>query len=224
MIDIDLMPRGRPRPPGDAWSGSMRGLYLRSLVADPWVATAGLASALALASAAALFVGEARRAERVQRDLEAARADSVRYAALVGRSEALSARRDAIARRAALIREIDGSRHAWPRTLDEVAAALPADAWLTQVRQVESADARRFRVEGKASAHAAVARFWSALESSRSIANVRLVSTEHAFEPSRDPEAGRDVEGFVLEADQVQPPPDELDWIVLFGAPASGGR
>jgi len=224
MIDIDLMPKGRRRAPDEAWSGSLRGLYLRSLVADPWVAAAGLASALALGMAAALWIAEAKRAARVQRDLEAAGADSARYAALVGRSEALSARRDAVARRAALIGEIDARRYAWPRTLDEVAAALPAGAWLTQVRQMEPAPARRFRVEGRASTHLALASFWNALEASRSIANVRLVSTEHAVEPGRGAMAGSDVDAFVLEADQVRPPPDELDQVVLFGAPAGRGR
>lgn len=224
MIDIDLMPKGRRPASDEAWSGSLRGLYLRSLVADPWVAAAGLASALALGLAAALWIAETKRAGRVHGDLEAARADSVRHAALVGRSEALSARRDAIARRVALIREIDARRYAWPRTLDEVAAALPAGAWLTQVRQVEAAEARRFRVEGRASTHLALASFWNALEASRSIANVRLVSTEHAAGASRAAEAESGVEAFVLEADQVRPPPDELDVVVLFGAPAGGGR
>lgn len=220
MIEIDLLPKGRQRPPDEVRAGSLRMAYLRSAAADPWVAAAGLASLLSVAAAAALFAAESVRAGRVQDDLRAAAGDSARYAAIIESAGALAARRDSIAGRAAVIREIDARRYAWPRTLDEVAAALPAEAWLTHVEQIEPA---RFRVEGKASSNFALTRFWNALEASRSVAGVRLVSTEHLLEPRAAGEPASDVYYFVLEADQVHPPPAELDMVVLFGG-APGGR
>ncbi len=222
MIEIDLLPKGREAS-DETRRGSLRILYLRSLLADPWVATAGLVSLASLSTAAVLFVADAKRAKSLQRELAAAAQDSVIYAALIGQTEALSARRDSIAGRAAVIGEIDARRYDWPRTLDEVAAALPAEAWLTHVEQLPSSGPVRFRVEGKASSNFALTRFWNALESSRSIGDVQLVSTEHVVE-GLDEGAAHDVYYFVLEAVQVNPPVGELDMVVLFDAPAGRGR
>ncbi len=224
MIEVNLLPKGRQPAADEVRPRSLRMAYVRGLAADPWVAVASLASLLSLAAAVAMFAAEARRAGRAQNDLRAATEDSVRLAALIAQTETLAARRDSIAGRAEAIRKIDARRHAWPRTLDEVAAALPAEAWLTHLEQIEPSEPARFRVEGKASSNFALTRFWNGLEASRSIADVRLVSTEHVVEPRADGEAAAEVYYFVLEAHQVPPPPAELDMVVLFGTSTGRGR
>lgn len=223
MIEIDLLPKGRDSGAEAAAQRSLRMLHVRSLLADPWVAAATVASLASVGLAAALFAGDTKRAASLQREFEAALQDSMRYGALVAQTQALSARRDSIVRRAAVIAAIDARRYDWPRALDEIAEALPAEAWLTHVEQLASSDPVRFRVEGKASTNFALTRFWNGLESSRSIGDVQLVSTENATE-GLDAETARDVYYFVLEASQVDPPAGELDMVVWFDAPAGRGR
>lgn len=223
MIEVDLLPKGRNPGADDVRRSSLRMLYVRSVLADPWVAAASVVSLLSFGLAGALFVGDARRAASLQREFDVALQDSARYGQLLVQTQALSARRDSIARRASAIGTIDARRYDWPRTLDEMAEALPADAWLTHVEQLASTDPVRFRVEGRASSNFALTRFWNELESSRSIGDVQLVSTEHVIE-GLDSETARDVYYFVLEASQMKPPAGELDMVVWFDAPAGRGR
>ena len=68
---------------------------------------------------------------------------------LIARTELLTARRDSIAQRVAIIQEIDQDRYSWPHLLDEVARALPDYTWLTELTQVGT-DPLAIRLVGQA--------------------------------------------------------------------------
>ncbi len=223
MIEVDLLPGGRRGRPRRRKAPSLNGWIL-----DRWI----LGSVLVLVSFfgfAAYFLFSVRsRASRLEEAVEAALRDSVRYAGVITKINELEARRDAISGRVAIIRGLDARRYVWPRILDEVAAALPGEVWLTQVAELGAEGPLRFRVEGNAWSNFALTRFWNGLESAPHIRNVRLVSTEHAVVASGGQD--RDIYFFVLEAGHEREAGHETsriggpETVTLSGLGAPGSR
>lgn len=210
MIEVDLLTDGgRPR---SRWPQmSVKGLPVRGLRFDGWVIGSGLAILSSLGFAAHLLLMIRTSAWGIEEAMQEALRDSVRNTAFIQKVQTLEARRDSIAGRVAIIQEIDARRYIWPRIMVEVARALPTDAWLTYFAQAPSTDEfARFQVEGKTRSNIALTRFWSSMESSHFIRDVRLISTEHVVEGSAA-DGTADLYYFVLEATQEDPPPEMLN-------------
>lgn len=202
MIEIDLLPRTSGQGRRRASSTPVPRKPLRFLAQDPWVLASAVVFVLsAVASGWLLLAGRGRAAE-LNATLEAAVLDSVRVASLAEGARSAAARLDSARTRVAMIRELEARRYIWPRLFDELARALPREAWLVQIAQLAAEDGRvRFRVEGKTLRNVAISRFWEGMESSEFIHDVRLVSTEHLMEPVPDAGDPASLHFFVLEAD-----------------------
>ena len=214
MIEVDLLQRS-PRSRGGRPRKAPARQRLRNIRLDGWIVGSCLTMLLSLGFAGHLILSVRGQVSGLDLALEAALADSVRSAARSHRAVTLQARRDSIATRVALIQEMDALRYLWPRIMDEVANALPAEAWLTRLAQVSSGDERaRFRLEGMARTNRSLTRFWNGLESSPFIRDVRLITSDHAIARS----GGDGVDNlyhFVLEAGQEDPPPEMLVLVPL---------
>lgn len=214
MLEVDLLQ-------GDGWgregrSGTVASNgHVRRLRRDGWVIGSGLTILASLGLAAYFALSIRGRAAGLEEALQAAVADSVRSAVLIGKMRTLEARRDSIAARVAIIQEIDARRYLWPRIMDEVAGALPEEAWLTRFAQVARAEEpARFEVEGMARDNSSLTRFWNGMEASPFVRNVRLISTENlAAGPGGA--TGGDLYYFVLQAEPEEPPPELLDFVAV---------
>ncbi len=219
MIEVDLLPRTSAQGGRRTSSTPVPRKPLRFLAQDPWVRASAVVFSLCAAASGWLLAGEPGRGAGLNAALEAAVLDSVRTAMLVASAESATARLDSVRARVAVIRDLDARRYIWPRIFDEVAKALPREAWLVQIAQLASEDGGiRFRVEGKTFRNSTISRFWEGMESSEFLHDVRLVNTEHLMEPA--PDSG-DLQGayfFVLEADYRNSRPQNSETAVLPGA------
>ncbi len=210
MIEVNLIPGGKKR----VSRGPRRSLKLPSMEAlpkDRWVLGSGAVLVVLGALAAFLYFTTASRRSELTVLLEEAVADSARYADLIQQSERMTARRDSIAQRVAIIQELDGDRYTWPHVLDEVARALPDYTWLTDLLQVSGGAQPQFRIVGRAGNNFAVTQFMENLEASLFIRHVELISTEQVVDQERI------VNQFTLEAFFERPPAELLETVPLFG-------
>ncbi len=219
MIEVNLLPGGRKRASrGPKLSLKLPSLSAGALPKDPWLLGSAAAVVAVVAGAAYLYWSVSSRQSELEVLVAAAVADSARYADLIEQANRMTARRDSIAQRVAIIQEIDGDRYVWPHILDEVARALPDYTWLDELVQVSGGANLRFRILGKAGNNLAVTRFMENLEASFFIRGVELISTEQMVEE------GRMVNQFHLEAFYERPPVELLETVPLFGeegAPAA---
>jgi len=210
MLEVDLL-RGGSKPQKRRAVRTLPRADLRGLPLDPWTIGSGLTILASLGLALYLVLSVRGRAAALEEALDAALADSVRGAVLIGKMQTLEARRDSIASRVAIIREIDARRYLWPRIMDEVAGAVPTDAWLASLIRIPSqGDGVRFQVEGLARDNVSLTRFWNGMEASPFIREVRLVSTENVVAGSSADRAVH-LYHFVLQAEPEDPPPEMLD-------------
>ncbi len=213
MIEVNLLPGGKKR----ASRGPSLSFKLPNLDAvpkDPYILGAAGVVIVVAALSGFLFLTTNGTHQELTVSLEAAVSDSARYADLIQQNDALMARRDSIAQRVAIIQEIDGDRYVWPHILDEVARALPAYTWMTELIQVAGGDPLQVRVSGRAGNNFAVTQFMENLEASFFIRNVALISTEQVTEQVGG--VPRLVNQFTLEAEFESPPPELLQTVPLF--------
>lgn len=212
MLEVDLLQGGDWGQDGRSRKAVSR-VRAGRLSRDGWIVGSALVILVSLGLAAYFAVSIRTRAAGLEAVLEAALADSVRSAALIGKIRTLEARRDSIAARVAIIEEIDARRYLWPRIMDEVAGVLPEEAWLTRLAQVTSRETLpRFEVEGMARDNFSLTRLWNGMESSPFIRNVRLISTENV-PGGMSGGSGGDLYYFVLQAEPEDPSPDVLDFV-----------
>ena len=220
MIEVNLLPGGKKSAPkGDpfaffknlraklASSGGGGGKGL-----DPYMGFFAGAAIIALGWIGWSFLGVSGEREELEVRLEEERQDSIRFAALIEQTNALTARRDLLARRVEIIQGIDANRYVWPHLLDEVASAVPEYLWLSEV--VYAGDAPlQVRIGGRAGSLFAVTNFMRRLEASRFLRNVELQGAQQ--QPSEANQADL-VQVFELLAVYEPPPLEELDRVPLF--------
>jgi len=219
LIEVNLLPSGKrrvARRPRLSFSLPKAG----GLSKDPWTLVSGLLVLALVAVAGFLYFTTGGQRGDLTVDVERAASDSARYADLIERNAALSARRDSIAQRVAIIQEIDVDRYVWPHIMDEVARAMPDQLWLTNLFQVARGEDLRFRIFGRAGNNTALTQFMDNLSSSLFIRNVTLISTEQVIETAG--QTSRVVHSFQLEALFNRPPLELLETVPLFDAPPSG--
>lgn len=158
------------------------------------------------------FFSTARRMDDLGVAIEAAVADSTRYARLIEAQQQLEARRDTIAEKLELIQEIDAGRYIWPHILDEISRALPEYTWLTRLQHFGGTHQQpEFQLVGRAGNIFALTRFMSDLEASPFIRDVELTATEMVTEAN-----DRTVHSFTLVARYEEPPIEMIERVPLF--------
>lgn len=215
MIQVNLLPGGRKRPA----RGRKLAISLPKFggaAQDRWVLGAVALAVLAAIGMAYLYLSVNSRREEADVALQRAMQDSARYADLIGRTNALIARRDSIVQKVAIIQEIDQGRYVWPHILDEVSRAVPDYTWLTEVQQVTSGVEPRIRISGQAGNNFAIAVFMRQLEGSPFLRNVDLQSTQQTLARQQGG-ASQLVYTFDLEVSYEQPPMDFLETVPLLG-------
>jgi Tfp pilus assembly protein PilN len=228
LIEVNLLPGGKKRS-SKGRGVSLKGLSLPSfgkggggfsMPGDPYQLGAAAAGVTTLAVVAWLFLGLRSDREEVQVGVESAVQDSIRFADLIQRTNQLTARRDSIGQRVAIIQEIDAGRYVWPHILDEVARALPDYTWLHEVMQVQE-DPLQIRINGRAGSNFAITNFMRNLEASPFLRGVAIERTEQA--PSeQDP--NEIVYVFELVVTFEAPPLEELETIPLFEGDVTGAQ
>ncbi|TVP58653.1 MAG: hypothetical protein EA351_03305 [Gemmatimonadales bacterium] len=217
MIEVNLRPdtkKGKKRGGGRSRSFALP--KVSGVPSDPWILSAGGLSLLALLVFGWFFLDVAGEAEELQVRIDAAQADSARFADVIARAEALTAQRDSIAARVSVIQEIDGARYVWPHLMDEVGRAIPDYTWINRFLQVSPPPNLAFRVHGQAATIFALTIFLENLEASPFIRNARLISADQAV-ITLGGDSQRLIYNFVVEASHQEPPPELLNREPLFG-------
>lgn len=212
MIEVNLLPGGKKRVSrGPKLSFKLP--QMERLPTDRWVLGAAAVVLVSLLSAAYLFWSVTSQRREFTVALEAASADSARYADLIEQNNRMVARRDSIAQRVSIIQEIDGDRYVWPHILDEVARALPDYTWLRELIQTQGGEDLQIRIVGQAGNNLALTQFMESLEASLFLRDVQLISTEDVV----DQGSNRIIKQFELEVRYERPPPELLETIPLLG-------
>lgn len=229
MIEVNLLPGGKKR------SSKGRGISLKgfslpsfgkgggggfSMPGDPYQLGAAAAGIVSLAVIAWLFLGVRSDREEIQVAVDAAVQDSVRFADLIQRTNQLTARRDSIGQRVAIIQEIDQGRYVWPHILDEVARALPDYVWLHEMTQVQQ-DPLQIRVSGRAGSNFSITNFMRNLEASSFL---RGVTIERSEQEASDQDPKEIVYAFELVVTFEAPPLEELTTVPLFEGDVTGAQ
>jgi len=219
LIEVNLLPGGKKRA-SKRPSLSFKIPNIEAVPKDPWILGSAVVVLVAAVGSAFLYLTTSSEVEELTVRTEAAVADSIRYFDLIQQNNALTARRDSVAQRVAIIQEIDEDRYVWPHIMDEVARALPDYVWLLELLQVSGAEPIRFRIGGQAGNNFAVTQFMENLEASLFIRNVELVSTEQQVVTRGG--INRIVNRFDLEAEYERPPSELLETVPLFTPGPSG--
>jgi Tfp pilus assembly protein PilN len=151
MIEINLLPGATRKTRGSggfdlaALTGS-----LGSRIRDPYMLSAVGASVAAILLVGFMHVTHSAKAAEMEERYQAARADSVRYAAVIADRRSAEAQRDSVLRQIDIIRAIDDDRYIWAHIMEEVSRALPAYTWLTSVQQTSAVVTAAATVEAPA--------------------------------------------------------------------------
>lgn len=216
MIEVNLLPGGKKRSSKRGFSFSMPsfgGGGGGGFPADPYIIGAVVAGLISVGVIAWLFLGVNDDREEVQVALDGAVQDSVRFADIIARTNELTARRDSIAQRVAIIQEIDAGRYTWPHVLDEVARALPDYTWLQEMTYVGT-DPLQVRISGRAGSNFAITNFMRQLEASSFLRGVELERSEQAAVEGGAPQDV--VYQFDLTVNYEAPPVELLETVPLF--------
>lgn len=223
MIEVNLLPGGRKRTSkGAGFTLKLPKLSLGGGAEGPdrYVLFFIGAAVIALGYVAYTFLGVRGQAEELQVRLEQEQQDSIRFAALIEQTNELTARRDLLAQRVAIIQEIDAARYTWPHALDEIAGAVPEYLWLTEVVYA-SESPLTLRIGGRAGSTFAVTNFMRRLEASRFLRSVELQSMQ--LQPSEANQADL-VQVFEVIVAYEAPPLDEVETVPLFEAQSAAAR
>ena len=222
MIEVNLLPGGK--------KGAGRGSPFAGFVSaikglkgsggggggaggmDGYLAFFVLATVATIGYGTWAYLGVNGEREELQVRVEEERQDSVRFAALIERTNLLSARNDSIAQRVAIIQEIDQGRYVWPHVLDEVASAVPDYTWLNEILYA-GGDPVQIRVNGRAGSIYAITNFMRRLEASPFL---RAVQMDRAEQVPSEGTPGTLVYLFELLMTYEAPPFDELQTVPLF--------
>lgn len=214
MLQVNLIPDGRTKKKRSG--GGVR-LPLPSLsgLPDRWMLAAVIIVVASVGTGALLWFSNDGRKAEVTVALEQAVQDSARFADLIERTSALTARRDSIFEKVAIIQEIDRDRFVWPHILDEVARSVPEYTWLTEVVQVQQSPLK-VQVSGRAGNIFAITVFMNALQSSPFFSQVKFLSSQENIQNAGTVQQ-QAVQEFRLELEYDPVPLEELETVPLFG-------
>lgn len=216
MIEVNLLPGGKKGGGGGlSFSLPSVGGLLKGGgggLPDPYILFFAGAAIVGLGYMGLSYWSTAREADDLDAQLLVQIQDSTRFATLIEQTNQLQARGDSIARRVAIIQEIDADRYTWPHLLDEIAAAVPDYTWIREVLY-SGENPLQVRITGRAGSIAAITNFMRRLEASRFLSNVLPENIQRV--PSEE-----NPEDLVQEFDFLltyEPPPiEELESLPLF--------
>jgi Tfp pilus assembly protein PilN len=201
MISVNLKPGLKRKGGGNRFQGvGVRATALASKVKDPL-----LVGVVASWLAVAVWLGgvwkkQSSELSEWQPRLEQARTENTRFKAFIQQKKKQELIRDSLLAQIGVIRDVDRDRYVWPHVLDEVAQALPAYTWLTelvaqapavpQVSDSTASDSVRqlppaFRIQGRTVDIQAYTKFLRQLEASPWVIDVVPVSVSTVVEHER---------------------------------------
>lgn len=141
MININLKPGARRQAPkGDSMAAvRARWQAIRESIKEPALVLAGVTWAVVLVALAALFLRSNARLGALEPQLQTAQDEYKRYHNFVNEKKREGLARDSILSQIGAISTIDQERYVWVHILDELAAAMPDNTWLTSVSSIAAA-------------------------------------------------------------------------------------
>jgi Tfp pilus assembly protein PilN len=137
MIEINLLPgsgkKARSRSAGFAFGGVLSGIIAQ--VKDPYLMGAAAVVILAAVATVGLWGLQQSTSSRLDRELQTAVQDSIRFGLMIKERRKVLAQRDEVLGQLSMIKTIDDNRFTWPHIMDEVSRALPPYTWLTSMAQ-----------------------------------------------------------------------------------------
>lgn len=196
MITINLKPGVKRGKSGASLAGGLSALKtLPGKVKDPWPMLAIGVWVATLAFLGWVGIGSAAKMHSVESQLVKARSENHRFRQLISERRRAEAAKDSVVTQIATIRAVDGDRYVWPHVMDEVARALPAYTWLTEMAPAggpvpaDSTDttskALTFKISGRTVDIQAYTRFLRQLEASPWVKDVTPLSAMTVVENER---------------------------------------
>jgi Tfp pilus assembly protein PilN len=143
MIEINLLPgsgkKARSRSAGFAFGGVLSGIIAQ--VKDPYLMGAAAVVILAAVATVGLWGLQQSTSSRLDRELQTAVQDSIRFGLMIKERRKVLAQRDEVLGQLSMIKTIDDNRFTWPHIMDEVSRALPPYTWLTSMAQTSAVPA-----------------------------------------------------------------------------------
>lgn len=143
MIEINLLPgsgkKARSRSAGFALGGVLSGIIAQ--VKDPYLMGAAAVVILAAVATVGLWGLQQSTSSRLDRELQTAVQDSIRFGLMINERRKVLAQRDEVLGQLSMIKTIDDNRFTWPHIMDEVSRALPPYTWLTSMAQTSAVPA-----------------------------------------------------------------------------------
>ncbi len=143
MIEINLLPgsgkKARGKSSGFALGGVFSGIIAQ--VKDPYLMGTAAIVILAAVATVGLWGLQQSTQSRLDRELQTAVQDSIRFGLMIKERRKVLAQRDEVLGQLSMIKEIDDNRFTWPHIMDEVSRALPPYTWLTSLAQTSAVPA-----------------------------------------------------------------------------------
>lgn len=137
MIEINLLPgsgkKARGKSSGIAIGGALSGIVAQ--VKDPYLMGAAAVVILAAVATVGLWGLQQSTSSRLDRELQTAVQDSIRFGLMIKERRKVIAQRDEVLAQLSMIKQIDDNRFVWPHIMDEVSRSLPPYTWLTSMSQ-----------------------------------------------------------------------------------------
>jgi Tfp pilus assembly protein PilN len=143
MIEINLLPgsgkKARGKSSGIALGGVFSGIIAQ--VKDPYLMGSAAVVILAAVATVGLWGLQQSTSSRLDRELQTAVQDSIRFGLMIKERRKVLAQRDEVLGQLSMIKTIDDNRFTWPHIMDEVSRALPPYTWLTSMAQTSAVPA-----------------------------------------------------------------------------------
>ena len=140
MIEINLLPgsgkKARGKSSGFAFGGVLSGIIAQ--VKDPYLMGAAALVILSAVAIVGLWGLQQSTSSRLDRELQTAVQDSIRFGLMIKERRKVLAQRDEVLGQLSMIKTIDDNRFTWPHIMDEVSRALPPYTWLMSMSQTLS--------------------------------------------------------------------------------------
>jgi Tfp pilus assembly protein PilN len=201
MISVNLKPGLKRKGGGNRLQGAgERVKALTSRVKDPLLVGVFVSWLGVLLWLGGVWKKQSSELKDWQPRLEQAQTENRRFKAFIQQKKKQELIRDSLLAQIGVIRDVDRDRYVWPHVLDEVAQALPAYTWLTelvaqapavpQVSDSASTDSVRqlppaFRIQGRTVDIQAYTKFLRQLEASPWVIDVVPVSVSTVVEHER---------------------------------------
>jgi Tfp pilus assembly protein PilN len=201
MISVNLKPGLKRKGGGNRLQGvGERARALTSKVKDPLLVGVFVSWLGVLLWLGGVWKKQSTELADWQPRLEQAQTENRRFKAFIQQKKKQELIRDSLLAQIGVIRDVDRDRYVWPHVLDEVAQALPAYTWLTelvaqapavpQVSDSAATDSVRqlppaFRIQGRTVDIQAYTKFLRQLEASPWVIDVVPVSVSTVVEHER---------------------------------------